>query len=223
MTGRTPDRGDLERENAALRKQVDMLTRQLAPPPLQPTLQPDARETCYLIAIPATVERTQAIVNLARVALPIIRRQMPDYDWQAAHRLDDLPSDAVGVRLGDFLSAAFGGAREIRLYGRDGDTLRFMPTSDQFERFDHSARRILDRVDTFIDESEAAYADGYHSRAVGYILIAKVLLAEHGVMIARFTAGLDWKTADVVLAAADGTSVDLDAKTACEPRSSHSG
>lgn len=208
-------RTDLERENAALRKQVDALMRQLAPPPPPPRPEPtsDARETCYLIAIPPAAERTQAIVSLARKAVEFVRKQIPERDWQVIHRLEDLPLDGNAVQLGDFMQAAFGGRREIHWYCRDGNTLRFAPTPAQLGRVEGEARRLVDRIDALMREAEAAYYAGYHARTVGYGMVADMLLAHLTVMVAQFTAGLEWKTADGALTSADEHRATLDAKT----------
>jgi hypothetical protein len=218
---------ELEAENAALREQLDALTRQLAPPPPEPEPEPE-REVRYLLAV-AKPEGVEQFVALAHVSLPMIREQMPEVDWEAVFRHEDLPPGALAIDMVDFIAAGFDrGHKHVHWYRRATDEelaerpgwpIRYQPTARQIAQFKQDTDRLLAKTDELLDASrrmgEGLGPDDDYWLPVGYQKIAKVVLLEIDLLFETFRQGEDWYgIADRSIAKADEHRATMDARAA---------
>jgi hypothetical protein len=93
------------------------------PPPPEPK-EEEQRQRCYLIAVPSGKLKGEVLKSMAFHAQDRISQQLPEVEWVTVYRVEDLPTDGLGVLLQHWLGAAFGEEQAIRWYRRKGQGAR---------------------------------------------------------------------------------------------------
>lgn len=100
------------------------------------------RRRGYLLALQHREDRKpgpslEALRDASQVILEMVRRQIPELDWQVVYRLEDLPEGAPALEASQVLLGSWqqegddSQLRQVRWYRRDRDSLVFTPTKAQ--------------------------------------------------------------------------------------------
>jgi superfamily II DNA or RNA helicase len=82
--------------------------------------------------------------------LEMVKRQIPELDWQVVHRLEDLPEGAPALEAAQVLRGSWQQEgddpqlRQVRWYRREQHSLVFTPTNAQFKEWDAARDRARD-------------------------------------------------------------------------------
>jgi hypothetical protein len=88
--------------------------------------------------------------NVSRMVVDIVKKQIPDLDWQLVDRLEDLPEGAPALMAGQVIRGSWQmdgddpQARQVRWYRREKDHLVFTPTPAQLDEWDAARDRGRD-------------------------------------------------------------------------------
>lgn len=115
-----------------------------------------------------------------RLILEMVKKQIPELDWQVVHRLEDLPEGAPVLEAGQVLRGSWqregddSQLRQVRWYRREQHSLVFTPTKTQLDEWDAARDRARgvrsalierhrDQLPTFagrsLDDWDAYYAE----------------------------------------------------------------
>jgi hypothetical protein len=92
----------------------------------------------------------EALRNMSYSVLDIVKKQVPEVEWQLVHHLGDLPEGAPTLVAGQVLRGSWqiGGddpqLRQVRWYRREENQLVFTPTRAQLDEWDAARRRAFD-------------------------------------------------------------------------------
>jgi hypothetical protein len=92
----------------------------------------------------------EALRGISQMILEMVRRQIPDLDWQIGYRLEDLPEGAPALEASQVLRGSWqregddAQLRQARWYRREQDSLVFTPTKAQFDEWDAARDRGRD-------------------------------------------------------------------------------
>ena len=91
-----------------------------------------------------------ALRNMSHMVVDIVKKQIPDLDWQLVHRLEDLPDGAPALMAGQVIRGSWQmdgddpQLRQVRWYRREGEHLVFTPTTAQLDEWDAARDRARD-------------------------------------------------------------------------------
>jgi hypothetical protein len=148
----------------------------------------------------------EALRNTSHVILEMVKRQMPELDWQLVRRIEDLPEGAPVLEAGQVLRGSWqrGGddpqLRMVRWYRRDDDHLVFTPTKAQLDEWDAARDRARDvraalierhrdELSTFTGDSVAAWEEYYAERTRQEDEIAKDFDGRRDAAMRQFYCG----------------------------------
>jgi hypothetical protein len=148
MSERT--KAQLLAENKRLRAEVERLDRMVNPRPPEPPEEPALKPRLYVLALG---ELEKGIVPNAFQIPEAIKSIAPDAEWVPVYRLRDLPRDGYAVRVVEYVTAGFGGPREIKWYRRKGRQLAFAPTQKQVDRFREVSEPLMAAMGEALDDA----------------------------------------------------------------------
>jgi hypothetical protein len=99
----------------------------------------------------------EALQNLSHEALGMVRKQIPEAEWELVDRVEDLPEGAPALVAGEVIRGGWHSEgddpqlRKIRWYRREGDRFVFTPTEAQFDEWDMALGRARDVRAAFIE------------------------------------------------------------------------
>lgn len=91
-----------------------------------------------------------ALRNMSHMVVDIVKKQIPDLDWQLVHRLEDLPDGAPALMAGQVIRGSWQmdgddpQVRQVRWYRREEEHLVFTPTTAQLDEWDAARDRARD-------------------------------------------------------------------------------
>lgn len=94
--------------------------------------------------------RSDALRNMSHMVVDIVKKQIPDLDWQLVHSLEDLPEGAPALMAGQVIRGSWQmdgddpQVRQVRWYRRDEEHLVFTPTKAQLDEWDAARDRARD-------------------------------------------------------------------------------
>lgn len=139
----------------------------------------------------------EAVTNLARTTISLLRERQPDVEWRAEHDLARVPDEAPCFQLGQVLRRMWDGtgprpiAFEVE-HGDDGTRrlrrrlVRGEPDSD---RFLSGSERLLRIADDLLAEGSVAHAAGARHHAGWTLKAVDVVMARLALALAAFRAG----------------------------------
>jgi hypothetical protein len=92
----------------------------------------------------------EALRGTSQMILEMVKRQIPELDWQIVYRLEDLPEGAPALEASQVLRGSWqregddAQLRQVRWYRREQDSLVFTPTMAQFDEWDAARDRSRD-------------------------------------------------------------------------------
>jgi hypothetical protein len=121
----------------------------------QHTEQEPERQRGYVLALQPRDDGEprpgpDALRNVSNMVVDIVKRQIPDLDWQLIHRLEDLPEGAPALMAGQVIRGSWqmdgddSQVRQVRWYRRDAEHLVFTPTTAQLDEWDAARDRARD-------------------------------------------------------------------------------
>lgn len=185
-------------------------------------------QRCYLLGLQPRDDGERghsrdALRNMSGVILDLVRKQMPEVDWQLVDRLENLPEDAPLVDAEQALRGAWNKdgddpqLRQVRWYRREGDHLVFTPTKAQIEEWDSARQRTndvraalierhRDELPEFAGNSVQAWEDYHAKRKKQEDEIAKVFDSQRTIATNQFYRG-DYRWASTVEMAIDSLGI----------------
>jgi hypothetical protein len=147
-----------------------------------------------------------ALRNLSEMVVDIVKKQIPELDWQVVHRVEELPDGAPAVMAGQVIRASWrmegddSQVRQVRWYRRDKEHLVFTPTRAQLDEWDAVRDRardvraaLIDRhrdaLPTFTGDNIADWQAYYDERKSREDEIAKDFDAQREAAINQFYRG----------------------------------
>jgi hypothetical protein len=117
--------------------------------------QPPARQRRYVLGLQPRSDGEpgpgpEALRDVSRQVLSLVKGQMPEIDWELVQRVEDLPEGAPTLIASEVLRGSWGmkgddpQVRKVRWYRREGDSLAFTPTLDQWDEWDRARKRASD-------------------------------------------------------------------------------
>lgn len=103
-----------------------------------------------------------ALRNVSQMVVDIVKKQIPDLDWQLIHRLEDLPEGAPALMAGQAIRGSWQmdgddpQVRQVRWYRRDEEHLVFTPTTGQLDEWDAARDRARDVRSALIERHRYA-------------------------------------------------------------------
>jgi hypothetical protein len=92
----------------------------------------------------------EALRNMSHMVVDIVKKQIPDLDWQLVHRLEDLPDGAPALMAWQVIRGSWQmngddpQVRQVRWYRRKEEHLVFTPTPAQLDEWDAACDRARD-------------------------------------------------------------------------------
>jgi hypothetical protein len=117
--------------------------------------RPPEQERCYVLALAPRTDGQpgpgpEALRDLSRQILNMVKEQMAAVDWELVERVEDLPEGAPALIASDVLRGSWGmegddpQLRNVRWYRRENDSLVFTPTAGQWDEWNASRDRASD-------------------------------------------------------------------------------
>lgn len=173
--------------------------------------QEPERQRCYVLGLQPRDDGEpgpgrEALRNMSYQVLEIVRRQIPEAEWDLVHRLEDLPEGAPALQAGEVLRGSWHRdgddpqLRKIRWYRREGDRFVFTPTQAQLDEWDAARDRAgdvraalierhRDELPAFVGDSVADWEEYYAERKRQEAEIAKGFDAQREAAAAQFYRG----------------------------------
>ena len=147
-----------------------------------------------------------ALRNMSHMVVDIVKKQIPDLDWQLVHRLEDLPDGAPALMAGQVIRGSWQmdgddpQLRQVRWYRREGEHLVFTPTTAQLDEWDAARDRARDvraalierhrdALPKFIGDSVADWEAYYGERKIREDEIAKEFDTQRDAAMNQFYRG----------------------------------
>jgi hypothetical protein len=92
----------------------------------------------------------EALRNMSNMIVGIVKKQIPELDWQLVHGLENLPEGAPVLIAGQVMRGSWQmdgddpQARQVRWYRREEEHLVFTPTPAQLDEWDEARDRARD-------------------------------------------------------------------------------
>lgn len=164
--------------------------------------QPPERQRSYVIGFQPRADDTsglppEAARNLSRHVVDMVKKQMPEVDWELVERLEDLPEGAPALIAYEVLRGSWQTEgddeqmRKVRWYRRDGEDLVFTPTSSQWSEWDAASERARDVRAALIERHREELPKFRGKTVAGWERYCKRLMREEDVIAASFDAQRD--------------------------------
>jgi hypothetical protein len=161
--------------------------------------EPPARQRCYLLALHPRADGEpgpgpEALRGLSRQILKIVKDRMEEVDWELVERVEDLPEGAPALIAYEVLRGSWRmegddpQLRKVRWYRRDGESLVFTPTPNQWNEWDAASARARDVRAALIERHRDELPKYKGETVAGWERFSKRLMQEEGVIAASFDA-----------------------------------
>jgi len=193
--------------------------------------QEPERQRGYLLGLQARNDGEpgpglEALRNVGQLILEMVKRQIPELDWQLIHCLEDLPEGAPVLEVGQVLHGSWRRdgddpqLRQVRWYRRERDHLVFTPTRTQLDEWDAARERVRNvraalierhrgELPVFTGRSVAAWEEYHSERKKREEEIAKDFDAQRDAATDQFYCG-DYRWLATLTAAIDDLGIAED-------------
>jgi hypothetical protein len=177
----------------------------------QHTEQEPERQRGYVLALQPRDDGEprpgpDALRNVSNMIVDIVKKQVPDLDWQLVHRLEDLPEGSPALMAAQVIRGSWqmdgddSQVRQVRWYRRDEEHLVFTPTTAQLDEWDAARDRARDvraalierhrdALPSFTGDTVAEWEAYYGERKLREDEIAKEFDAQRDAAMDQFYRG----------------------------------
>jgi hypothetical protein len=164
--------------------------------------QPPERQRCYLIGLQPRDDGQpgpgpSALRDVSGQILGWVKERMPKVDWELVEGVGDLPEGAPALIASEVLRGSWQTEgddpqlRKVRWYRREGESLVFTPTAQQWSEWDGASERARDVRAALLERHRDELPKFKGKTAVGWERYYKRLKKEEDVIAERFDAQRD--------------------------------